>query len=590
MSIDHNAGPGKVGASYGRRETVNSYDRFNNYDDKVFFDKDNKIVGREGKVVEAGVGYSITSNPLVDPTGVADATAFMQDALAKNGTVSIPDDARIRLNMLDMPENTHIVGGGTIVYGDETDYVVRVTTDSSIKGVSFETGVNRSVNRIVIWTANCQRPVIEGCKFLGAFRPLDGGLNYERWITLDQNTKEASVRFNDVNCGGIGVLALRNTGSVITDNNFYFQRNAVSFYGGVDNKVIKNTIIGRDVQYPGDIGNDAYATVSGISFLSFGFLGTNRGVVGNIIADNIISGISEEAISLDCNGDSFTDTPENPYLPIGTAHASSTSGSRTTITIKEALVGAPLDWWYNCYINVLTGSAAGATVKIMSGSASESIETSTLVIPSNGGILLTDGDKFTVSYGIVYNQIRGNKISRSNTGICLWGSAWQNSVTNNQVKAMGMGICVATVASVAGETAAYSGSNLIHGNTVIMEYEDAPIGSTKGTSADSSPITIGTWAYGTPTITAQNPGIMLTDNIIVSGKDCKIGGSTFAIAAAGVSTVTGIVVQGNRSVGGGSFSVNYTDKTQIGRNYTGSGRLDYNTTSSGNNTNLATMA
>lgn len=593
MSIE-NKGPGGVSSSYGRRETVNYYDVNTTYDDKVFVDETNTVIGQEGGPAGGGGGgdgFIITNDPGVDPTGVEDATPFVLAALETYGNVIIPKEARILIDNLTMPENTKISGTGTILYkggAPVSDFTIRLQTDCEISEVSVESAENKSINRVVFWSANCQRPRVSSVKFKGAFRPVDDGLNFERWIHFDQNTKFGEIVNNDMFCGNTGVFCIRNDNCLIKDNRIYDPRIGIVSYGGKYNKVLNNIIVGRNIQYPGDVGFDSYATVTGISFISFGFLGSARGIIGNLISGNTISGVAEESISLDCNGDSATDTPDNPYLTLGTVNSVTTSGSRTTIVLKEAVVG-PADWWYDSYINVLTGNAVGATVKILGGSPGTA-NTATLVISSDGALNIAANDKLHISYGILYNRVVDNHITTANTGIMLWGSAWQNEVTSNHVKAAGMGICVASVASVAGEVSSYSGPNRIHNNTVSMEYEEAPIGSNKGSSADSSPITVGTWAYGTPAITSQNPGLVITDNTIISGKDCKIGGSIFATTAAGTSTVTGAFIQGNRSVGGGSFAVNYTDNVNIGRNYKGLARVDYNVAGSGNNTNLTTMA
>lgn len=74
MSIDNSAGPGGIGASYGRRTTVNSFDKTKTYDQGLFVDSDGQIVTPSGDVVEVGIQGTVEA-----PSGLLISTFEGQD-------------------------------------------------------------------------------------------------------------------------------------------------------------------------------------------------------------------------------------------------------------------------------------------------------------------------------------------------------------------------------------------------------------------------------------------------------------------------------------------------------------------------------
>lgn len=552
--------------------------------------------------------YDIRANQLVDITGQNDATAFVLYALQTYGSVTIAKDVKLLIDLLVMPEGSTIKGRGEILYKDTAntgDYTIRLASHCTVSGVTFKPQIDKSTNRLVLWSANCEKPKIHGCRFLGELLAWQFAINYETWVQLDQGTVNPEVIGCDFEYGGNAIFCIRTEGGRFDSNIIKGPRRGISFYGGKRNKVRANIIKGRNIHYPADEGDVAQATVTGINFLTFGFLGVNKGIIGNEISGNHVSGISEEAIGLDTNGDNAFDAAENQILALTTLHTVATDGGQMVLTLTNATTkggaAAPADWWDGCYVNVLSGAAVGATAKIISGTTSAAANTAQLRIAGAQALALAPGDVIQISYGISFNSITRNTVEQSMTGISLWGSAWHNTIANNTIKAISRGVMVASV--VAGYTpgadadgkslggvVGYSGPNRVHGNTIVMEYEGQPTDHIRAVMADCAPIVWGTWAYGTPSVGAHNPGAVITENSIVSGRDCRIGGPLFATQNAGAITMDGPLIAGNRQSGGGSFSINNTRGAFVGRNYKGLARQDYNVGTSANNTALTTAA
>lgn len=551
-------------------------------------------------------GYDIRRNLLVDLTGGEDATAHVLHALNTYGTVIVAKDVKILVDLLDMPNGACIQGQGEVLYKDTAntgEYTIRLGSGSAVKGVTFRSQTQKSVNRIILWSANCERPQVHGCKFVGGLYAEQGYVGYETWVLFDQGASRPEVVGCDFAYGASAIFGIRTEGGRFDSNLIVGPTRCISMYGGKRNKVRANIIKGRNIHYPADEGYAAQATVTGINFLTFGFLGVSKGIIGNEISGNHVSGISEEAIGLDTHGNNVFDAAENQILALTTLYTVATDGGQMVLTLTNATTqggaAAPADWWDECYVNVLSGAAVGATAKIISGTTSAAANTAQLRIAGAQALALAPGDVIQISYGISFNSITGNTVEQSMTGILLWGSAWHNTIANNTIKAISRGVVVASVvagyipgADAAGKslggTVGYSGPNRVHGNTIVMEYEGQPTDHIRAVMADCAPIVWGTWAYGTPSVAAHNPGAVITDNNIVSGRDCLIGGALFATAQAGAITLDSPLVSGNRVFGGGSIAINNTRDAQVLNNYKGLIRQDYNKAASANNANLQT--
>lgn len=405
--------------------------------------------------------------------------------------------------------------------------------------------------------------------------------------------------------GAYPIFGIRTEDGIYDLNEINGSVSGLTFYGGKYNKVRGNRVNGRGVHYPSDTGSNPQSTVTGILFLTYGFLTDQRGIIGNEICGNFIKGVAEEGIGLDVNGDSVADSAENQIVPIATVQSISNLGNgRRGVVIQEptlqAGVAAPSNWANECYACVLTGSAVGSVLKIIASTSSAAANTATLVLArAPGNIPLAQGDKILITYGIISNKINDNTVLDTTTCISLFGSSWLNDVQDNTMRAISTGIqCGSVVAGLTtganaqginlGGVQSYSGPTKICGNTISLDYESQPLADSRGVNQETGPIVIGTWAYGTPAVSNQNTGMQVKDNLLIGSRDSKIGGS-FATADAGFSTLTGGVISGNQCFGGTGLSIRRTLALNLGVNYSQYSREDYKVSSSADNTNLKTL-
>lgn len=538
-----------------------------------------------------------------DLTGARDATTEVRSMLDASGECYIPSGVRLLIDALDMPPGTKIHGPGVIVYkktSSPSDVTISMLSGCTIDGVTFQPELAESIPRVVV-RATGDNITISNNKFLSGFYS-PSFVGYETWIKIELGAKYATVIGNRSSAGSIFLLGNGLSYGKFTDNIIVSPARAMQFYGGKYNTVSRNKIYGRNKHYAGDTGSDPQATVAGINFLTFGFLGTNRGIVGNIITDNEVYGVAEEAIGLDTHGNNANDAAEVGVLPVGTVASVAPSGNgNQIITLQEATLrdsGSISNGWANAaYVIALTGDAVGFIAPVVDSTASVIANTATLKIPRNmGDVALSPGDKILITYGIIGNVISNNIVRNSTSGISLWGSSWYNQVTGNNIEAISTGVQMASVVSATipglnengtmkSGVCGYSGACTISGNVIRLSYESQPSGNARGVS----PIVVGTWAYGTPAVAAQNPLMNVSSNMISSPKHTLVGSSRGTVDA-GPSTVTAAVVCGNRLIGGGGVSLNRTDKCVIGPNYSGTGREDYRLSASAGNTSVTVAA
>lgn len=108
----------------------------------------------------------------VDPSGNLDSTSAVASALEQYGSIYIPLDARIKIDKLEMPPGSSIVGNGKIIYTDTNnpdDKTIRMYSDCQLIGptkicgntisLDYESqpladsrGVNQETGPIVIGT------------------------------------------------------------------------------------------------------------------------------------------------------------------------------------------------------------------------------------------------------------------------------------------------------------------------------------------------------------------------------------------------------------------------------------------------------
>lgn len=568
---------------------------------------DGSVVATSTNVGQLWNGSAFVTSPYLIGQHSATDQDSLQAALEAYGEAYVPPSADFVVDDLVMPANSKIHGTGLIRWltSSTATRCISLQTNCVIQGVRFEPDVDTSVSKTILYGMTGSSNVgILDCVITGHLNGSFGA--YEKLIYLEQGCLSPKIIRNKTQYGSEAIMASYCQKGIFQANEINAPAGAgFRFYGGKYNTIANNKVYGRNQHGSTYAGRTVagQSTVAGVNFLTFGFLGSNRGIIGNIISGNEFYGISEEAIGLDTHGNVANDSAENPTLPVGTFQSLVFSGQNQVITLQEATTlgagAAAATWAQQCYVIFLTGAAAGFMAPVISSTSSASANTATLTIPRNmGDLAASAGDKMLITYGIIDNIISDNIVRNSAVGVSLWGSCWNNLVDNNDLVVMDIGIQVAAViggAVVAGANAdgtpksptlGYSGLNKIKGNGVRLQYDAQPSANTRG----NAPIIAGTWAYGAPT--AGLPGnlaIDVIDNTFCSARNALIGGS-YATTNPGDVTISGGLLAGNRIVGGGVIAISKTDATMLGRNYKVASREDYNVAASSLNTNVVTAA
>lgn len=575
------------------------------------------LVGPDGAPIGGGGGgggIDVTQVAGLDTTGQNDMTALVRSILEGDGHVYIPKGARVVIDQLVMPVGTTISGPGTVVYrstANQDHNTIRMTSDCTVDGPTFEADSAMSIPRKIIYTANCENPTVANCKFNGQLVLNQTFVGFETWIYFDQNTTGHRCINNTSRYGRYGTFSTAVSDGLYQGNRFFEPTSSLmQFYGGKHNTIAGNILRGRGKHYTQDtpqLGDSAQGTVTGINFLSLGFLGTRRGAHHNRIIGNHISGVTEEGIGFDAAGNNAYNCPENFVLAVATVQSIATDGENAIITIQEPTLqggsAAPNDWADQFFVVVMTGEATGYTAKVISATSSGDTNTATIRVNLNAGLPpVVQGDKLLITLGFMFNEISGNTVTQTTTGISLYGSQWHNRVEGNVVRAITNGIMAGSIVSVLvpgaqanGQPAegagvqAYSGCCAFVDNTCLMDYENQPTTYVRGGSNVAGPLAIGTWCYGAPAVAQQNPGMDISGNTFVSARNATLGGS-FATTATGGSSLTRPIIANNKSLGGGGLALNYVTGAVMGPNYRNGVRQDFAPAASANNTGILNAA
>ena len=535
----------------------------------------------------------------------------LQLALDTYGSANIPAGADFLVDNLIMPAGSTISGNGTLRYNTDNlaTYSINVNSNCSITGIVFkrlQSTTALSAAKLILYTyTNADNVAYDNLRFVGELTAANKA--FETFIFFEQHCTNMKVTRCNTLYGAFPIFGIDSKGGAFTNNYIKFPCSCgFKFFGCKYNKIIGNTVEGRNIHGTLSVPTVTdQSTSAGINFLTFGFLGFNRGIVGNQIIGNLITGISEEGIGLDTHGSVGSDTAENQVLPVATVFSVAQSGSRQVITLQESTttdsIAAGAGWAYQAYVIVLNGTAAGFMAPIIDSTASGSVNTATIVIPANIGTLgASSGDRIQITYGVIDNIVADNIVNETTTGISFWGSSWNNKVINNTIDAIDVGISIASVVggvvtpNVGNKTLSYSGLNTVSGNTIKLNFAYQGTSTTRGVT----PLLLGAWCYGAPTSTIPfNIGTDILNNNMVSAKNVYIGGLIPSaldpgaiLQDPGASSVYGGRIAGNRITGGGVMAFNKTNLCFTGPNYKTTTREDFNAGASANNTTLTSAA
>ncbi len=252
-----------------------------------------------------------------------------------------------------------------------------------------------------------------------------------------------------------------HTGLTVQWNNF--QKNAYAmWFTRIANFIISdNYLVGstnRNIEYHGArnsqfLRNYISGGVTGIAGLADSQYNRIQATfIDNVIADNYLSGITEEAISYDANGDSGANSTFIDQFDVTSTSGSWNSSPRVLVgcTSCSGLLSAGVSGYALTWI---TGANAGkswvavATANTAPASAGTTIyiQLRTTSLSSEDNINATEfaaisaGDKVVIGHQAINNKILRNWIDNSRTGILLWGMGYKNTIAGNIVTRMTSG-------------------------------------------------------------------------------------------------------------------------------------------------------
>jgi hypothetical protein len=263
-------------------------------------------------------------------------------------------------------------------------------------------------------------------------------------------TDNAIIEKNEFQNASIGIyftigFASWTNNVTVTQNTF--NGCGYGIYGGLDNGIISyNTFknsTGRNIELSAAQNtkityNNIANGITGIAFLNARL--TNKVAINNnYIANNYISGITEESISMDVHGNS---TPNSGSIISGTV-SSFSIGSSTTAIIPNFTI--PSYEYLNYYVCFTTGNNKGNIYKITymgtGGTAYLQFDTPLTNIQN--------GDAFVIQIAIHSNIVENNTIENGFSGVVIWGNGFFNKIRNNKINNLSnVGIGLYTLTSV----------------------------------------------------------------------------------------------------------------------------------------------
>lgn len=368
--------------------------------------------------------------------GVTDDTAAIQaaiDAIGESvgGALWIPDGRYFCPSSIELPEDVSMIGSGyhSVIDG------ASITFNSRCRIESLQFSGNGSGKALVSGTDDvCKNAVIRGCWF----DALDTGIYLERGPASKQSEGVQILNNVFAECTTSAVFAIRANGALVQGNVMgYAGSRPIQFYGGQRNRII---------------GNRVTAGITGIGFI---FQRSTAGVagtpIGNVIANNIVEGYTEEGITFDCRGNVAADISVVDWDEIA-----STSGTNQIVLdhANWADAGSP----FAGYAAVFISGALQGTVCTISAQSGATLTTD-LSTTELGKIVA--GDEVVIGLPAYGNLISGNHVDGRNgtSGIVLWGNALGNSITGNTVLGSNAGISLSSLSSL------IRASNNVTGNT-----------------------------------------------------------------------------------------------------------------------------
>jgi hypothetical protein len=372
--------------------------------------------------------------------GVADDTSKIQAALNSGAKIIVPPGVYLITADLSMNVITSILEGVNATLRSTTTRPINITRGTMITGVAFE-------NVYLYFSYLHQNPgrfTVERCSFLNGDYAVRGQVGYTTGIegSMSKNIYVLNSTFNNCDYGISGSFSE----SVFFNNVFKNSTNRnIELNAGSDNLITHNWI---------DKG------VTGICLMMSNSYNMRKPLNRNIIANNRIFNISEEAISTDLHGDSSADSGSRISGTVSSIDASSTA------RIVPSFALSPPDAYTNYYVLFLTGRSRGQTHMItgMGPGGNSYLELSTA---DKNFIALSD--KFLIHVGCVGNIIANNIVKVAQTGITAYGCGNETIIEGNHVEDCfgDMGILIRSLYNVNAGQYGLVSNCLVQGNIVV---------------------------------------------------------------------------------------------------------------------------
>jgi hypothetical protein len=198
--------------------------------------------------------------------------------------------------------------------------------------------------------------------------------------------------------------------------------------------------------------------ITGICLMMSNSYTQRKPINRNIITNNRVTNISEEAISLDLHGDTAADSGSRITGTVSSIDASSTARIVPGFNLTA-------NAYTHYYVQFLTGRARGQTHLITGMGAGG---TRYLEIPTADKNLIGVSDKFTVHIGCVGNVIANNIVKKAQTGITAYGTGTETIIEGNHVEdCTGTGILIRSLYNVQAGGYGIVSNSLVQGNVIV---------------------------------------------------------------------------------------------------------------------------
>lgn len=361
----------------------------------------------------------VASFGTVDRTGITSSSTAFQAAADSGKPIIVPPGDYL-IDEVILPDDADFMGVGKLSNIIAPDIGFILKNRSKVRHFGFST--TGSGNRRGVEFDSSQQvvdAVVEHCIFTSMGRGISYGAN-----SVNTAHTRLKLNFNTFITCDYGIFIERGLRSQIIGNQLFLT-------GGSSQRGIhvQGCIYGSEI-----IANNINGGKTGVSIL-YQRTNASRSVsdvyavsAHNLIANNYITNVSEESISIDCNGNDPTNCAAREVDTVA-------SVSSLTVTLSAGgWAGITANAHFNDYAGFVTGALAGRIFRITASSGA----TITLDCTGAEASAITAGDLVVIGAWAFNTVISGNRIqcrSGANaTGIMLWGMCQGITIGPNTIE------------------------------------------------------------------------------------------------------------------------------------------------------------